>query len=55
MPLGLSIWTYEENGSPHLYNERLPKEWKIAFAAEPNDALIVNGTIYPQHKMPKNS
>ena len=53
MSVGMANMAYEENGSFHMYENQLPMDWAIAFVAEPKNALQVNGTIYPQHILPK--
>lgn len=53
MSIGMAYMAYEENGSHHVYKDQLPRVWDIGFVPEPKNALQVNGTIYPHHKLPK--
>lgn len=43
----IGYMAYEQNGEHHMYQNRLPDEWDIAFVSDPKNALRVNGRIYP--------
>jgi len=53
MSTAMAYMAYEENGSHHRYKDQLSRIWKIAFVADPKNALSVKGIVYPQHKLQK--
>lgn len=54
MPISFSNMAYRnDDGSYGTYDFRLPHEWKVDSVDEPQNALRVNGNIYPQYILPK--
>ncbi|MEI6596295.1 MAG: hypothetical protein WCO28_12085 [Bacteroidota bacterium] len=52
IPIGSSNMAYQENGVFHKYTCRISQVWKISFVGA-NDALCVNGKLYPQYVLLK--